>query len=273
MMKKLAIILLGALVVGGTAYYLCSNYLPSDFVVNNLENGKVKALGHAGMGTRSWYSINTRTSFLKAKEIAPNGTEMDVQLTTDSVLVAFHDEFVGESKCPNHIALHTFSELKACDRGLMKVEEVLALGWADSSIFSLDIKLHSVDSSHSLLFAKRILELKANHPQYRILMESTDLEFLIRMKTSGISDGIYYYTDIQDAGLYACIQHGFEGISIRNERISKEEIAQCHERFVRVMLWGTGSRWDNRTAVLKSPDLIQSDELGHLVSFLRQVKS
>ncbi len=259
----------GALAVGGTAYYLCSNYLPSDFEVSNLENGKVKALGHAGMGTRSWHSINTRTSFLKAKEIAPDGTEMDVQLTADCVLVAFHDEQL----CGKPVAHQSWAEVKQCNPEVMLVAEVLDLGWADSSIFSLDIKLHSVDSIHSFLFAKCILELKANHPHYRILMESTDLEFLIRMKTSGISDGIYYYTDIPDAGLYACIQHGFEGISIRNERVSKEEIAQCHERFVRVMLWGTGSRWDNRTAVLKSPDFIQSDELWHLVSFLRQVKS
>ena len=120
-------------------------------------------------------------------------------------------------------------------------------------------------------FAPRIAALKASFPHYRILMESTDVDFLVRMKTSGISDGIYYYTDIPEAGLYACIQHGFEGISIRSESISKEEIAQCHARFVRVILWGTGSRWDNRTAVLKSPDFIQTDKLPHLVSLLTQV--
>jgi glycerophosphoryl diester phosphodiesterase len=271
LIKKLLVIILGSLLLGGLGYWLCSDYMPSDFEVTNLENGKVNALGHGGMGTRSWHTINTRGSFAKTVTTSADGTEMDTQLTADGVLVAFHDEHVGESKCLNTIAQHTYAQLKACNRGLMKVEEVLALGWKNGSIFSLDIKLHGSDTIHAQGFAPRIAALKARFPHYRILVESTDVDFLVRMKNQGISEGIYYYTDIPDAALYACIQHGFEGISIRSERISKEEIAQCHARFVRVMLWGTGSRWDNRTAVLKSPDFIQTDKLPHLVSLLTQV--
>jgi glycerophosphoryl diester phosphodiesterase len=269
-MKKL----LGAVIVVllfarlGLDHY--TGRFPEGFAVKNLENGRIIALGHGGMGTRSWHDLNSGPSFVKARDKGADGTEMDVQLTSDGVLVAFHDERIGEAKCPDHIAQHTYAQLKVCDRGLMKVEEVLALDWKAGSVFSLDVKLHGADTAHQAVVAQRIVALKANYPQFRILVESTLVDFLLLAKEKGCADGLYLYASNADAGLATCVAHGFEGVSIRSELITAHQIEACHAQGIRVMLWGVGTRWDNHQAALKSPDLMQSDKLGPLVTLVNR---
>jgi len=269
-MKKL----IGAVIVVllcarlGLDYY--TGRFPEGSAVKNLEDDRIIALGHGGMGTRSWHDLNTESSFITAKEKGADGTEMDVQLTSDGVLVAFHDDRIGEAKCPDHIAQHTYAQLKVCDRELMKVEEVLALNWKAGSVFSLDVKLHGADSAHQVVLVQHIVALKVRYPQFRILVESTLLDFLLLAKEYGSTDGLYLYAADADAALTTCLSHGFEGISIRHELITAQQIAACHAQGIRVMVWGTGTRWDNHQAALKSPDLMQSDKLGPLVKLVNK---
>lgn len=260
--KTLAIVLAIVLLAWG-GYYWYTAQSPSDTSTKN-----IIALGHGGMGTRAWQDINTRESFLKALNTGADGTEMDVQLTEDGVLVAFHDEYVGEAKCPQHIYKHTLSELRGCIGEILSVSEVLALGWKDGSVFSLDVKLYGTNVSQQEQLTAQINSLKAEHPQFRILAESNDPNFLQLLKDSGIEDGIYVYTEDAQTGLSLCLNQGFEGISIRNDLITDEAIGQCQNQGIQVMLWGLGSRWHNREAVLRKPDIIQSDRLEHLVDLL-----
>jgi glycerophosphoryl diester phosphodiesterase len=269
-MKKLmgAVIVLLLFARLGLDHY--TGRFPEGFAVKNLENGRIIVLGHGGMGTRSWHDLNTGPSFEKARDKGADGIEMDVQLTSDGVLVAFHDDRIGVAKCPDHIAQHTYAQLKVCDRGLMKVEEVFAMDWKAGSVFSLDVKLHGADEAHQALLVQRIVALKNSHPRYRVLIESVYPEFLLLAKGNGCRDGLYLYASDADAALATCVAHGFEGISIRSEFISTQQIEACHAQGIRVMLWGVGTRWDNHQAALKSPDLIQSDKLGPLIKLVNE---
>jgi len=268
-MKRLAVITGGLLAVCWGGYLFYTSHIPSVTEIRNLEDGRIIALGHGGMGTRSWHTLNSPTSFQKALATGADGTEMDVQLTADGVLVAFHDAVAGEARCPHPIAQHTFSELKSCLAELVTVEEVLAIGWADDSVFSFDVKLFDADIAQQKLFAERIIAVKAHHPQFRILIESTSAAFLSVLKEKGIADGLYLYASDAASALQVCTDAGFEGASIRSAEISKEQVEQFHAQGLRVMLWGVGTRWDNREAVFKEPDIIQSDRLAHLVSLLQ----
>lgn len=260
-MKKLAVIAGGVLLLCWGAYHFYTGHIPSGIAVHNLEHGRIIALGHGGMGTRSWHTLNSPTSFRKALATGADGTEMDVQLTADGVLVAFHDAVAGEARCPHPIAQHTFSELKGCLAELVTVEEVLAMGWADGSVFSLDVKLFDADIAQQNLFAERMIAVKAHHPQFRILVESTSAALLSLLKEKGIANGLYLYASDAASALQVCADAGFEGASIRSADISREQVEQFHAQGLRVMLWGVGTRWDNREAVLKGPDIIQSDRL------------
>ena len=63
-----------------------------DFDIENLNGNKITAMGHAGMGTDYSYPMNSREAILYCLNLGMDGSEFDVQLTNDSVLVAFHDK-------------------------------------------------------------------------------------------------------------------------------------------------------------------------------------
>jgi glycerophosphoryl diester phosphodiesterase len=52
----------------------------------------VSILGHAGMGHSSQYPMNSLESVLSAFALNVDGVEIDVQMTKDSVLIAYHEE-------------------------------------------------------------------------------------------------------------------------------------------------------------------------------------
>ena len=84
-----------------------------NFEIDNLNGNKIEALGHAGMGYSSLYPINSAESILNALSIGADGSEIDVQLTKDNVLVAFHDENMGSStKLEGLVRDHTWSEIE-----------------------------------------------------------------------------------------------------------------------------------------------------------------
>jgi len=269
-MRRIILILTGLMALSLSGYLLWTSHIPSGTDFSDLEDGRVIVLGHAGMGTRSWHTVNTLSSFKKALGTGADGTEMDVQLTADGRLVAFHDESVGKAGCPLPIAEHSYPELKACLGELPTLEEVLALGWRDGSVFSFDVKLHGSDIAHQHFFAERIKIVKDEHPQFRILVESTSAGFLSLLKEKGIREGLYLYASDAESGLNICTDSGFEGISIRNERVSAEQVQRFRSKGIRVMLWGVGTRHHNRQALLKGPDLIQSDRLPHLVGLAQR---
>ena len=63
----------------------------------NLNNNRISALGHGGMGIGYTYPMNSFESILNCLNLGADGTEIDVQMTKDSVLVAFHDKSLEHS--------------------------------------------------------------------------------------------------------------------------------------------------------------------------------
>ena len=84
-----------------------------DFDIQNLNGNKVSAFGHGGMGTRTTYPINSFESLMKCLYSGADGTELDVQMTKDSVLVAFHDRSLEHStNISGQIFNKTWGEIK-----------------------------------------------------------------------------------------------------------------------------------------------------------------
>ena len=81
-MKKLLYIL---------SIFLFSSCQKEIFDINNL-NGDILVIGHGGMGVSHSYPINTFESIMHCINLGTDGTEIDVQMTKDGVLVAFHDK-------------------------------------------------------------------------------------------------------------------------------------------------------------------------------------
>jgi len=67
------------------------------FEIQNLNDNKIWALGHGGMGLSQFSPIDSYESLAKGMALRPDGIEVDVQMTKDHVLVAFHDEFLDDA--------------------------------------------------------------------------------------------------------------------------------------------------------------------------------
>ena len=84
-----------------------------NFEIDNLNGNRIDALGHAGMGLSSLYPINSAESVLNAISIGADGTELDIQLSKDNILVAFHDENLNNStNLEGFIRDYTWEEIK-----------------------------------------------------------------------------------------------------------------------------------------------------------------
>jgi len=77
--------------------------------IENLNDGEVLKIGHAGLGFHRWYPFNplpsnSFKSVLSALEdFNSDGVEVDVQLSADNVFVLYHDR-----------ELNTKTNLKGC---------------------------------------------------------------------------------------------------------------------------------------------------------------
>src|SRR4051812_33149372 len=70
---------------------------PSISKTNNLNGNVISAFGHAGMGLGFKYPIDTYESIEPCLRIGSDGSEMDIQMTKDSVLVVYHHSELEES--------------------------------------------------------------------------------------------------------------------------------------------------------------------------------
>src|SRR5687768_2770290 len=89
---------------------------PALWTIKNLNNDRVSVFGHGGMGIFSRLPMNSEPSVNKSIEVGADGTEIDIQVSRDSVLIAFHDaDLESSSTCEGTIAEKTWSELSGCE--------------------------------------------------------------------------------------------------------------------------------------------------------------
>ncbi len=83
--------------------------------LNNLNNGELVILGHKGMGESYKYPGNTFEGVMPVLGIGAHGTELDVQMTKDSVLVLFHnDKLEPVTTCINEVSSYNFAQIANC---------------------------------------------------------------------------------------------------------------------------------------------------------------
>ncbi|MFH2095287.1 MAG: glycerophosphodiester phosphodiesterase family protein, partial [Bacteroidota bacterium] len=87
-----------------------------DFDIQNLNGNDIMILGHRGMGEMYKHPGNTYEGIIPVFGIGADGTEMDVQMTKDSVLVLFHDKDMKlTTTCEGAIYDYTWPEIGGCE--------------------------------------------------------------------------------------------------------------------------------------------------------------
>ena len=249
----------------------------------NLNNNRIDVLGHAGMGISSLYPINSGESLLACLYSGANGTEIDVQLTKDNVLVAFHDNTLDDkTNLSGIIREHNWSDLAEGTYNstpylgykLVKINDLFNnLENFQNYIFTFDIKINpsSSESIDDYLddYTDAILTLYSVydiHSHSFIEAQYTPFIMLLASKDAQIKQ--FIYPQVFEDGLSIAQELNLFGITISNDKINMEQVKVAHDQGYFVTIWGPNSNSSNEDAVSKSPDMIQTDKLNHLIKHL-----
>jgi glycerophosphoryl diester phosphodiesterase len=278
-MKKYLFILFLILLVS------CNTSNPT-FEIQNLNENKITVLGHRGMGKNHLYPGNTFESIYTALNLGADGSEIDVQVTKDSVLVIYHNKDLSSlTDFEGKIIDYNWPELNGCiyksDDGssysVITVDELFnRIPNVQNYYFSFDLKLNCGDEDMSAYLAKFVYAINKVVDDYKmhnkIMIETGNREFHQMLKSN--STQVLQFITGSDivGGIQIAKELDLYGIGIGSS-ITHKDVELARSNGLRVMTWIPKSKWGNVKAVRKNPDFIQTAKLEHMVQILDNPKS
>lgn len=252
------------------------------FEIDNLNRDMITILGHGGMGIASTYPMNSFESIANCINLGTDGSEMDIQITKDGVLVAFHDynlsaktnlEGVINSLTWEQIKKGQYNESPYITYSIVSLEQLFAnIPDVAAYRFTFDCKLYretSDDSTYFNQFADAIIEIVEKYGlQRKICIESGDSEFLKVLQSKQSGYRLFIYPQSFEEGLSIAKELGLYGVTISTNQVSAEQIEIAHNAGIRIAVWDAHTEQENYEAVQKNPDFIQTDDVKYLVGLL-----
>ena len=257
---------------------------------NNLNGNKISAFGHAGMGLGFKYPIDTYESIEPCLRIGADGSEMDIQMTKDSVLVVYHHVLLEDrTLCSGTINDKLWSEIWGCHHTSSFSSKINLISFNDlmdrlttagydihKFTFTFDCKLYTNNADKNAFkdqYANAVLKaIDDNDLRDNLLIESQDTTYLrmLQEKRSGLK--LFIYPDNFNEGLEAAQKINLFGITINTDKITSEQVKEAHNNGLRITLWGINSSQANQDAIQKAPDYIQTDKIIHLLKVFGKYK-
>ena len=255
--------------------------------INNLNNGVIYGIGHAGIGLQSVYNQlpeNSMVSIKKAIEVYnADGVEVDVQMTKDDKLVLYHDNKL-ETSTNGYGFIYEYNLCELSDfkfdtdiyANIFLNEKILSLASGLEYLSNrknppqlhLDLRQWIYDETlltsndFFLIYAKEIVNLinKYNYQQHTYV-NSGDINLLniihqldATLKLTIESNNITWATQVaRNNNLY--------GIVADNKLVSKKDVDYAHSKNVKVILFNMRSQFSINNAVKKNPDYIITDNI------------
>lgn len=235
-------------------------------------------IAHAGTGTGFDHPKNSRGALITALQIGCDGIELDVQLTADSVLVIYHDQYLESiTPCTGLVNARTWYELKSCppviNERSFHIERVdsLLLDAADKfpgAEFMLDCKLfaHGEWWPYLETYTNALAELQ-DLPSLRdrVMVECMVDDFLLLMQRKNAQVPLFLYGSDAEHIIWRATTSHYKGITVDRRNISAEQVAKAKDLGLEVTLLGAGGWWSHRSALAKKPTRIQTDSPEDLV--------
>jgi len=239
----------------------------------------IRKIGHGGMGLYSDYPMNSYESLMQALILGADGTEMDVQMTQDSVLVLFHDaELAHKTTGSGAIHDHTWDELKD-----VKYDEV-ALGRYDlirldfflehcnsylNKEFCFDVKTNTPDAEHLRCLNRTLSDLitKYNLQDHCTIefQQEAQITHLISLRTDL---KIYTYSDFETSkSLISTYQ--LAGWVATKDDINQSRVDQIHELGSAVVGFSTFNKQDHLDLIHIGVDAIETDDVKGLLKMYK----
>lgn len=250
-----------------------------DITLNNLNGGKIGCFGHAGMGSKSLYPANTLQSFETCLSRGADGTEMDIQVTRDGVLVIFHnDDLSSVTKCGGIIRDLTWDEISNCRINSVMFNSLDVMSFDEffqtidnryKYTFTFDCKITqgagSNDEYYKTFSSAIVSTIEKYGLQENVFIENSDPEFLNLIKRQNNQLKVFLLGEDFENDINIAQKNEFYGVSFSNNHISSMQIQDAHSKNIRVTLYGIESNKQNYDAISKQPDYIQTDDLDYVL--------
>lgn len=264
-----------------TILFIVSSCQKEDFDILNLNNNKISVLGHGGMGIGQTYPMNSFESIINCLSLGADGTEIDVQMTKDSVLVAFHGGFLNHStNISGQIFNKTWSEMNNAiykdppytNYKLITLDELFSnIPKLKEYTFFLDCKNFNPDTSLSYLnkFNNALINIIDKHNlANNVYIEFKRKELIKSLIIKRPDLKIFVYSKF-DLAFEIVNEFQLHGITNSVDKISKEDVLKAHENGIMIAVINTHSKSRNIEAIEKNVDFIQSDKVKHLIKILK----
>lgn len=242
---------------------------------DNLNSGKISCLGHGGMGSRTTYPMDSYESVMTCLNKNMDGCEFDLQLSKDSSLILFHDPVLenttnlkGEIHSLNssEIKKGHYNEYLYINYSLCTADDILQSSKnINSKVFTFDCKMHGKKENPTQFYQMYGNALYKLTTKYGITdnvnIESDDEEFLKFLKNYYPSYKLFINSRSYSNAIDIASKLGLYGITISSKEITKEQVKETHDKGLRVAIWNVGTFFDNKKAIEKEPDFIQTDDV------------
>lgn len=248
--------------------------------INNLNGNRIIALGHGGMGISYSLPMNSFESLSMALKKGADGVEIDVQMTKDSVLIAFHDELLSEHTHQSGFVYEkTWKELEGIvfKEPIMSAYKVIRLQTFfeghtanQDKVYAFDCKNFNPDSSEAYLkrFSNALLKLINAYRLSNVIVELKREDLIETLRRLSPELQIYIYTDFEN-GMTMCRKHKLQGIVLDVDDVSAEQVKQAHNEGFMITVLNAHTNKKNKEAIAKHVDIIETDNLKNLLKLLR----
>jgi glycerophosphoryl diester phosphodiesterase len=255
---------------------------PSLWKIQNLNDNQISVFGHGGMGIHYKDPMNSYPSLSNCLALGTDGTEMDVCVTKDSVMVLYHNQTLEEeTSCNGAIKGKNWVEIKDCkyNAPLFSKADLIPASYFFDRIdnmqqltFTFDCKVVLEDNVEYLnLFAEA---LYAHIVKYKLVsncfIESFNITFLQILRKKNKDLHLFLYTENYPTGLAALEQIDLYGLTLEQDNITTDEIKDAHAHNLHITLFDTETERQNLDAIAKSPDFIQTDKVEYLINALKE---
>lgn len=254
---------------------------PATFHLENLNNNQIGCFGHAGMGFYSPYPVNSWPGFESCLNRGADGTEMDIQMTKDSVLVIIHGSSLDETtSCSGNINDLNWADIKNCElqsnvfknSKLLSLEEFIEkIPHPKNYTFTWDIKLSDFNTQYYGVYARAIVNTINKYDlNEHVFIENPFSDFLQVIKDKKNNTHLFILAEDFEEGLQQVKQHDFFGVSMHTNQVTAEQVKQAHSNNVRVTIYGVLTEKENYAAVEKCPDFMQTDDINYLLKIFQK---
>ncbi|MCC6372692.1 MAG: hypothetical protein IT236_16935 [Bacteroidia bacterium] len=254
---------------------------PSVWNITNLNNNRIGVMGHGGSGTLYRYPMNSMQSLNEVLKLEVDGTEMDVELTKDNVLVLYHHLNLEDgTNLSGKIREKNWDEIKNCKYKLPlfnKAHLIRASDFFDQRtdlkkfIFTFDTKVQVGDDiDRQLGFADALWALIIKYElEENCFIESYNGSFLKIMETKSSKLKLFVHANDYKTALSMNSFVKLFGITMDREKITKKEIEEAHKNNLKVTLYNLDTENENLKGIAMNPDYMQSDKCDHLINALK----